>query len=70
VPRSSSPFAFTLLEVEPEKRYVLKQRGQKWEQDFTTVASAYFFARSKSDDGQGQMVVVNHAGERSTLYLF
>lgn len=63
-------FRFVLTEVEPAQRYTLQRRGQEWIQEFTTVSAAYFFARAQSDEGDGQMLVVDMDGNESTLYLF
>jgi hypothetical protein len=48
----------------------LTQKGHPWEQEFSTVAAAYFYARSLSEEGEGQLVVVNQKGEQGTLFLF
>jgi len=74
VPKRTAPISplrdFILTEIESARRYVLTQKGQQWEQEFSTVAAAYFYARSLSEEGEGQLVVVNQKGEQGTLFLF
>jgi hypothetical protein len=73
VPKRSAPHSpaasFVLQEIETA-RYVLTQHGQDWQQEFTTVAAAYFYARSLTEDGEGRLIVVNERGEQGTLFLF
>lgn len=64
------PYSYILTEKEPGKRYMLSRRGEEWEKEFATVAGAYFFARSQAVEGEGQLVVLNDAGETGTLFLF
>ena len=66
----SSTHDFVLTEIGSARRYVLTQKGHAWEQEFSTVAAAYFYARSLSEEGEGQLIVVNQRGEQGTLYLF
>jgi hypothetical protein len=63
-------FNYILTEIESAKRYELRQQGQPWKKEFGSVAAAYFFARSHTESGQGQMAVLNQAGEQCTLFLF
>ena len=66
----SSDSTFILQELETAQRYVLSQDGRDWQQEFSTVAAAYFYARSLAEEGEGRLVVVNERGEHGTLFLF
>ncbi len=61
---------YLLKETEPATRYVLSCEGEEWEKEFSTVAAAYFYARTLSAERESQLVVFNQAGERCTLFLF